>query len=95
MGHTLRLAHRHGLSAAEIDDLVDTLSIQAELLAPQALEEALLRHANDLPVLGTLLATVQAGKLDYLLTDDKDLQVLADRYPILSPADFRARHGGT
>lgn len=73
---------------------MDILSIQAELLAPQALEETLLRDANDLPVLGTLLAAAQAGKVDYLLTGDKDLLVLAERYPILSPADFWARHGG-
>ena len=29
-----RLSHRHGLSAAEIEDLVDILSIQAEVIEP-------------------------------------------------------------
>ena len=29
-----RLAHRHGLTLAEIDDLVDVLSIQAEVIDP-------------------------------------------------------------
>ena len=29
-----RLANRHGLTLAEIDDLVDVLSIQAELIEP-------------------------------------------------------------
>jgi putative PIN family toxin of toxin-antitoxin system len=29
-----RLAHRHGLTSAEIDDLVDALSIQAEVIEP-------------------------------------------------------------
>jgi predicted nucleic acid-binding protein len=42
------------------------------------------------PVLGTLLA----AKADYLVTGDKDLLVLGNRYPIVSPADFWQRHGG-
>jgi putative PIN family toxin of toxin-antitoxin system len=29
-----RLAHRHGLTSAEIDDLVDALSVQAEVIEP-------------------------------------------------------------
>ena len=89
-----RLGHRHGLTSAEIDDLLDILSIQAEILTPHVPDEQLLRDTNDLPVLGTLLAAVRAGNIDYLLTGDKDLLVLADRYPIISPADFWARHGG-
>lgn len=89
-----RLSHRHGLSSAEIDDLLDILAIQAEILEPQIPDEQLLRDTNDLPVLGTLLAAHQSGKLDYLLTGDKDLLILGDRYPILTPAEFWARHGG-
>lgn len=34
-----RLVHRHGLTSAEIDDLLDILSIQAEILAPHAPDE--------------------------------------------------------
>jgi putative PIN family toxin of toxin-antitoxin system len=89
-----RLGHRHGLTSAEIDDLLDILSIQAEILTPHVPDEQGLRDTNDLPVLGTLLAAVQSGNIDYLLTGDKDLLVLADRYPVISPADFWARHGG-
>lgn len=89
-----RLAHRHGLSAAEIDDLADILSIQAEIIEPCAPDAESLRDANDLPVLGTLLAALQAGQVDYLITGDKDLLVLSDTHPILSPADFWTRHGG-
>jgi uncharacterized protein len=89
-----RLVARHGLSAAEIDDLVDILGIQAEVLEPVTPEAPDLRDRNDLPVLGTLLAAMAAGNIDYLITGDKDLQVLAGRYPIVSPAEFWARHGG-
>ena len=44
-----RLNHRHGLTSAEIDDLLDILSIQAEVLEPQVTDEQLLRDVNDLP----------------------------------------------
>lgn len=89
-----RLNHRHGLTSAEIDDLLDILSIQAEVLEPQVPDEQLLRDVHDLPVLGTLLAAVQVGSVNYLITGDKDLLVLGDRYPVISPTDFWTRHGG-
>ena len=89
-----RLSHRHHLTSAEIDDLLDILSIQAEILEPHVPEEKLLRDVNDLPVLGTLLAAIQSGGVDYLITGDKDLLILSDRYPTISPAGFWERHGG-
>lgn len=89
-----RLSQRHGLTSVEIDDLLDILSIQAEVLEPHVPDEELLRDVNDLPVLGTLLAAVQVGSVNYLITGDKDLLVLRDRYPVISPADFWMRHGG-
>ena len=89
-----RLTHRHGLSAAEIDDLVDILAIQAELVDPSPVNEPDLRDVNDLPVLGSLLAARQSEGADYLVTGDRDLLRLADRYPILTPAQFWAIHGG-
>lgn len=88
-----RLAHRHGLSAAEIDDLVDILAIQAERIMPLATVDPELRDAGDGPVLGTLLAALQAGAADYLVTGDKDLLALGDRFPIITPAAFWERHG--
>lgn len=89
-----RLSHRHGLTSADIDELLDILSIQAEILAPHTPDEQLLRDIDDLPVLGTLCAALQSGGVDYLITGDKDLLALAERYPILSPAEFWKRHGG-
>lgn len=88
-----RLASRHGLSAAEIDDLVDILAIQAEMIEPLPANESELRDANDLPVLGTLLAGLKLADVNYLVTGDKDLLVLADRFPIITPAAFWERHG--
>lgn len=88
-----RLAHRHGLSAAEIDDLVDILSIQAEVIDPLPTDDPELRDANDQPVLGTLLAAQKEEGVDYLVTGDKDLLALAKRFPIVTPAEFWSRHG--
>ncbi|CAI09487.1 predicted nucleic acid-binding protein,contains PIN domain [Aromatoleum aromaticum EbN1] len=89
-----RLANRHGLSATEIDDLVDILSILAVMIDPLPAAEAELRDIDDLPVLGTLLAARDNEGADYLVTGDKDLLVLAERFPIVTPAEFWKRHGG-
>ncbi len=45
------------------------------------------RDANDNMVLATLLA----GKAEFLITGDEDLLVLATDYPIVTPADFVRR----
>lgn len=89
-----RLAHRHGLMSAEIDDLVDALSIQAEVIEPLIGLEQDLRDFEDQPVLGTLLAAVKKSGADYLITGDKDLLALAERYAIVAPATFWATHAG-
>lgn len=85
-----RLAHRHQLTAAEFDDLVDILGIQVEIAEPSATTNESLRDTSDIPILGTLLA----AQADYLITGDKDFLVLADRHPITTPAQFWATHGG-
>lgn len=89
-----RLAHRHGLSAAEVEDLVDALSLQAELLEPSPSADPDLRDVADAPVLSTLLQGLQTAGVHYLITGDKDLLALAERYPIITPADFWAAHAG-
>ncbi len=89
-----RLTQRHGLTAAEIEDLVDALSIQAEVIEPLPVAEPDLRDVDDQPVLGTLLAALRESNVDYLITGDKDLLVMGERYPIVSPATFWATHAG-
>lgn len=76
------------LSSSEIRDLVDSLMFLADL-APDAEQEPALRDPADQQVLGTL----RASRADYLITGDKDLLVLANKYPIVTPATFWARHG--
>lgn len=89
-----RLAHRHGLTPAEVDDLVDILSIQAEIIEPLPGAEPDLRDAKDQAVLRTLLAALGSSGADYLVTGDGDLLAMADRYPIVTPARFWAAHAG-
>lgn len=89
-----RLAHRHGLTLAEIEDLVDALFIQAEVIEPLPCAEPDLRDVDDLPVLGTLLAALKTSGADYLITGDKDLLAMAERYPIVTPMKFWATHAG-
>ena len=89
-----KLTHRHGLSASEIEDLVDILALRAERVEPVAGSDPDLRDVNDQPVLGTLLAALQLAQANYLIAGDKDLLTLAKRYPILNPAEFWAAHAG-
>jgi len=81
---------RDRLSPDEIRELVDSLAFIAEVVEPAAVIEAALRDKADLPILGILLA----ANADYLITGDKDLLALAERYPIVTPAAFWQRHGG-
>lgn len=89
-----RLVNRHGLSSAEINDLVDVFSMQADTLEPTAIHAPDLRDMNDFPVLGTLITAMLMHGQSYLVTGDKDLLALADQYPVVTPAAFWAKHGG-
>ncbi len=88
-----RLSNRHGLSPAEIDDLVDILSLQAEVVEPAELSNDECRDVDDLPILGTLIATLERGQAECLVTGDKDLLALSERYPVMSVAKFCERYG--
>ncbi|MFM7512387.1 MAG: putative toxin-antitoxin system toxin component, PIN family [Cyanobium sp.] len=89
-----KLNHRHGLTPQDIHDLIEAFTILAEVITPDAVSESELRDAADRPVLGTLLAALRSGAAQTLVTGDKDLLVLRDRYAICTPAEFWARHGG-
>lgn len=88
-----RLRSRHGMSDPEIDDLVDILGFLAEIVDPADMPDDSVRDIRDTPVLGTLITGTRSHSVDYLITGDKDLLVLAERYPVITPSDFWARHG--
>lgn len=66
--------------------VVDTLRKQSENVVPAPVAEDVIRDTDDLPVLGTALA----GRADYLVTGDKQLQALGNHQGILilSPREF-------
>lgn len=76
-------------TSREIRELIDSLIFRAELIEPDAFEDAELRDAADQKILATFLTS----KADYLITGDKDLLALAHRYSIVTPADFWKQHG--
>lgn len=80
---------RISLTPAEIRDLADTFMFLADIVEPVAEPDKTLRDRTDWPILGTL----RAAHADYLITGDKDLLSLAERYPIITPAVFWERHG--
>ncbi|MCG1048728.1 MULTISPECIES: putative toxin-antitoxin system toxin component, PIN family [Mycetohabitans] len=80
---------RVGMTPAQIRDLADSFMLLADVVEPEGAQDASLRDSADQPVLLTLLA----AKVQYLITGNKDLLALADRYPIVTPADFWRRHG--
>ncbi len=84
-----RLNHRLNWQPTDFANLIDILAMLADLVEPAMIINSALRDENDIPVLGTLLAS----NADYLITGDADLLILSDRYPILTPAEFWRRHG--
>ena len=90
LDRTLPRLSRIQMTPAEIRDLADSFMFLADVVEPEGEPVANLRDPADQPVLLTLLA----AKADYLITGDKDLLVLASQYPIVTPAEFWARHGG-
>ena len=84
-----RLNHRLKWQPEDFADLIDILAIEADVVEPQTLEASAARDAADVPVLGTLIA----AKADYLITGDGDLLALAERHPIVTPAEFWKKHG--
>jgi putative PIN family toxin of toxin-antitoxin system len=77
------------LTSTEIRDLVDSLMFIADVIEPDAEQKLALRDPADQQVLGTL----RASHADYLITGDRDLLALANKYPIITPASFWALHG--
>lgn len=93
-----RLSHRHGLSEAEMDDLVDVLCFAAHVVEPAPSTDGRrgrhLRDPADEPILATLVAAREAQLAESLVTGDGDFLALSADWPIVTPAAFSAAHGG-
>ena len=90
MTHVLPRLRRISLNQSEVRDLADSFMLMAEIVEPSANLDEVLRDPADQQVLATFLA----APADYLITGDKDLLALANRYAIVTPAAFWERHGG-
>jgi putative PIN family toxin of toxin-antitoxin system len=89
MRRVLPRLRRVKLSEGEIRDLVDSFVFLADVVEPDERREEGLRDDADQQV----LATLRVSGADYLITGDKDLLELAEKYPIVTPAIFWERHG--
>ena len=76
------------LTDAQLDHFVQALRFLTEIVDSSEVTVQVPGDADDAMVLATLLA---AGA-DWLVTGDAALLALGDRYPIVTPADFAARH---
>lgn len=89
MRRVLPRLSKNTLSPQEIRDLADSFMFLADLVEPGDYHDPSLRDAADQPV----LATFCSSKPEYLITGDKDLLALSERYAIVTPAAFWAKHG--
>lgn len=88
-----RMSARTGMSPMELRDFLDAFRTTATWVEPDAhtmaqAQTSGLRDPNDVPILAMLIA----ASADCLVSGDKDLLAVADRYPILTPAQFCSRH---
>ena len=87
-----RMSHRLGTTPMEMTDLLESLAMLTDVMEPAPMTgHGDVRDAADMPVLALLMDP--AAKADCLVTGDKDLLVLEDRFPIVAPAQFCRRHG--
>jgi putative PIN family toxin of toxin-antitoxin system len=73
--------------AAQIDRFVLELRAFCDVVEPAELNFKYPRDPDDIPVLATLIAS----GADLLVTGDRDLLTLREKYPIETPAEFVRR----
>lgn len=76
-----------GWDEQRIERFVRRLYVRVEVVEPDSAAMETPRDPDDAPILGALVA----GDADFLVTGDRDLLALRDRYPIETPAEFVRR----
>lgn len=85
-----KVRKRIALSDDELDRYVQALRFMADMVDPASVVVQVPGDRND----DVILATLVVAKADWLITGDAALLALADQYPIITPAEFAARHLG-
>jgi uncharacterized protein len=83
-----KVRKRIALSDDELDRFVQALRFIADVVEPAGATISVPGDRDD----DVILATFVVSKADWLVTGDAALLALADRYSILTPAEFAARH---
>lgn len=84
-----KLREKFGFPDNEVEEVRNNILADSELVTPAEVPPTACRDPNDLPVLGTAIA----GRVDVLVTVDKDLLDL-EQYsgiPIIRPGQFWGR----
>jgi putative PIN family toxin of toxin-antitoxin system len=89
MVRVLRRLSRVRMTPVKIRDLADSSMFLADIVDPEAMQDEALHDPADQPVLMTLVARTPK----YLITGNEDLLAFPDRYSIITPTEFWARHG--
>lgn len=74
-------------SDQRIEQFVKLLFVRVEVVERDLTATEIPRDPDDAPILGILVA----AEADFLVTGDRDLLALRDRYPIETPAEFAHR----
>jgi putative PIN family toxin of toxin-antitoxin system len=82
-----RIRKRLVANAIDSELFLELLPFFTTRMDPSGIEVSCPRDAAD----DMVLATFVAARAEWLVTGDEDLLVLADQFPILSPAAFVAR----
>lgn len=85
-----KVRKRITLSDDELDRYVQALRFVADIVDPAGVVVQVADDRDD----DVILATLITAKADWLITGDAALLALANQYPILTPAEFAARHLG-
>jgi putative PIN family toxin of toxin-antitoxin system len=83
-----KVRKRIELSDDELDRYVLALRFIADVVEPADVAVQVPGDRND----DVIIATLVFAKADWLVTGDSALLALGDRYPIVTPAEFAARH---
>jgi uncharacterized protein len=82
-----KIRKRLGWDDETIARYIALLRFEAEVVSIAGIEATVPADPDD----DHLLATLIAGKADWLITGDRDFDVLSARYPVISPGEFAKR----